>query len=140
MGRLEVTRANPPAYLLDTHVWLWHALGSERLPSSLRTILDEELDLWLSPVSVWELSVLWERGRFTAEGTIAAWVKEAVARRPVKDATLTREVALASHGLDLPDRDPADRLLAATALVYGLTLMTVDRRLTRARWLPTRSR
>jgi PIN domain nuclease of toxin-antitoxin system len=39
----------------------------------------------------------------------------------------------------LPHRDPADHFLAATTLVYDLTLITVDGRLTQATWLPTRS-
>jgi PIN domain nuclease of toxin-antitoxin system len=53
---------------------------------------------------------------------------------------MTGEVALVSHELALRHRDPADRFLAASALVYDLTLLTVDERLRRARWLPTRSR
>ena len=58
---------------------------------------------------------------------------------PVRDAPLTREVALVSNELDLPHRDPADRFLAATALVFGLMLVTLDRRLQMADRLPTYS-
>jgi len=46
---------------------------------------------------------------------------------------------MASLELDLQHRDPADRFLAATALVYGLTLATIDDRLVSADWLPSRS-
>jgi PIN domain nuclease of toxin-antitoxin system len=58
---------------------------------------------------------------------------------PVREAPLNQEVALISHEITLPHRDPADHFLATTALVYDLTLMTVDSRLTQAAWLPTRS-
>jgi PIN domain nuclease of toxin-antitoxin system len=46
-----------------------------------------------------------------------------------KEAPLTHEVALRTRAIDLPHRDPADRFLAATASVYGLTLVTGDERL-----------
>jgi PIN domain nuclease of toxin-antitoxin system len=127
-------------YLLDTHIWFWYLLESERLPSGLRLALDEDLDeLWLSPVSVWELALLYERGRVRLDEGPRAWVEEALIRVPLHEASLTREVALVSTEVDLPHRDPADRFLAATALVHGLTLVTVDERLTAADWLPTRS-
>jgi PIN domain nuclease of toxin-antitoxin system len=106
----------------------------------LRSALDGDLDeLWLSPVSVWELALLRERGRVQLDEGPRAWIEEALRRVPLREASLTREVALVSTEVDLPHRDPADRLLAATALVHGLTLMTVDERLTAADWLPTRS-
>ena len=48
---------------------------------------------------------------------------------PLREAPLTREVASASRSLDLPHEDPADRFIAATAMVYDLTLVTADERL-----------
>jgi PIN domain nuclease of toxin-antitoxin system len=128
------------AYLLDTHVWVWHVIGSTRLPPSLRSVIDEASgDLWLSPISVWEIGMLHERGRVELAGGPRAWVNQAMARFPLAEASLTREVSLRSHELALSHRDPADRLLAATALTHGLTLMTLDERLLSADWLPTRS-
>jgi PIN domain nuclease of toxin-antitoxin system len=126
--------------MLDTHIWFWYLRESERLPPGLRSALDEELDeLWLSPVSVWELALLDERGRVRLANGARAWIEEALRRVPLNEASLTREVALVSTEVNLPHRDPADRFLAATALVHGLTLMTVDERLIAADWLPTRS-
>ncbi len=136
------TRRRAPAgpYLLDTHIWFWHLTGSPRLPDGLRAAIDgSATDLWLSPISVWELGMLAERRRVGLKVAFRKWVEEAHRRLPLRDATLSREVALASHEVSLPHRDPADRFLAATAIVHGLTLMTVDQRLRRARWLATRS-
>jgi PIN domain nuclease of toxin-antitoxin system len=67
------------------------------------------------------------------------WVAQAYERFPRKEAPLTHEVALTSHEITLSHRDPADHFLAATTLVYDLTWMTVDRRLTQATWVPTPS-
>lgn len=131
--------AGPP-YLLDTHVWFWYLTGSPRLPQGLREAIDGSLgELWLSPISVWELCVLDERGRVRLSPDPRSWVEQALERLPLEEAALNREVALQSREVELAHRDPADRFLAATALVFGLALLTVDERLTRARGIPTRS-
>lgn len=53
------------------------------------------------------------------------------------EAPLTHAVALRSRQINLPHQDPADRFIAATALEYGLTLMTADQHLRNADWLST---
>ncbi len=128
------------AFLLDTHVWFWYVLGSDRLPQGLRRAIEGTGDVWLSPISVWELMLLEKRGRVRLEPDARGWVEESQRQFSVVDATLNREVSLVAGELSLPHRDPADHLIAATALVYELTLLTMDRRLTAARWLSTRSR
>lgn len=130
-----------PNYLLDTHIWFWYLTGSSRLSPGLRKEIDSPAsDLWYSPISVWELGMLAERQRIRIGGEIRAWIDEALIRLPLQEAPLNREIALLSLGVTLPHRDPADRFLAATAMVYDLILMTVDTRLSKARWLLTRSR
>lgn len=139
-ARRARARAAAAPYLLDTHIWLWYLTASERLPEGLRTAIDEAPgELWLSPISIWELGILAERGRVRLASGYRDWVEEAQRRFPLEEAPVTGEVALRSHELALPHRDPADRFLAATALVYELTLLTVDERLRRARRIPTRS-
>jgi PIN domain nuclease of toxin-antitoxin system len=83
--------------------------------------------------------MLQEGGRVRLASGFRAWVEEAVRSFPVREASLTWEMALISREHPLPHRDPADRFLAASALVHELTLLTVDERLRAARWLPTRS-
>jgi len=124
--------------LLDTHVWIWHLLGSERLPRSFRDAIEsDENECWLSPVSIWELSLLNARDRISLDPGFQEWVRQALQKFPVRDAPLTREVGLATERLELPHRDPADHFIAATAVVYNLTLATVDRRLVGATGLNT---
>lgn len=133
-------RKRPPPFLLDTHVWFWYLTGSERLPRTLVRAIDAAPgDVWLSPISLWELGMLGQRGRLRLHGGLRHWAEEAQRRFPLRDAPLDREVAVASLEVALPHRDPADRFLAATALVHGLTLLTIDDRLVQAAWLPTRS-
>lgn len=120
--------------LLDTHVWLWALLEPDRIASRLaRRLEDEANELWLSPISMWEALLLAERGRIEVSGDGSEWVRQALRAIPIRDATLTREVALASRSVDVAHEDPADRFIAASAIVYELTLVTADRRLLRSR-------
>ena len=116
--------------LLDTHIWLWSLVAPERLSRRVaRALEDADNELWLSPVSTWELCVLVERGRVVLGGDVASWVADAFRRVPLHEAPLTHEVALATASVRLPHRDPADRLLAASAAVFELSLVTADERL-----------
>lgn len=116
--------------LLDTHIWIWSLLQPERLSRRVGAELASgENDLWLSPVSVWETLVLAEKGRLVLDKAPALWVAEALRAAPVREAALTHDVAVESRLVDVPHQDPADRFLAATARVYGLTLVTADMRL-----------
>ncbi|MDQ3433998.1 MAG: type II toxin-antitoxin system VapC family toxin [Actinomycetota bacterium] len=125
MGRLRRLRL-----LLDTHVWLWSLLEPARVARRLaRRLEDEANELWLSPISIWEALLLAERGQIEVGIDGEEWVRRALRAMPVRDATLTREVALASRSLSLPHEDPADRFIAASAIVYELTLVTSDQRL-----------
>jgi PIN domain nuclease of toxin-antitoxin system len=126
--------------LLDTHTWFWFVLGSERLPMSLRDRIDSCLEPhWLSPISVWEVLMLAAKGRVHLGLEPREWVQTALERFPVHEAPLNFEVALRSRELALSHGDPADAFLVATALIYDLVLVTVDRRLTALDWIPTLS-
>ena len=116
--------------LLDTHIWLWSLVEPDRLSPRVRAELAAAgNELWLSPISVWEALVLARRGRLTVEGDLTRWIEDMLRATPRREAPLTTEVAIASERLDLPHRDPADRFIAATAMVYDLTLVTADDRL-----------
>lgn len=116
--------------LLDTHIWLWALLDPERLSPAVRAELaSAENELWLSPISVWEAMLLAERGRVRVDTTPTEWVERMVSALPRREAALTHDIAVASRQLTLSHEDPADRFLAATAQVLGLTLVTADARL-----------
>ncbi len=116
--------------LLDTHIFLWSHLEPERLSRRVTVALEsDEHELWLSPVTTWEVLLLAERGRIVIDGNPDAWLEQAFASAPMHEAPLTHAIARASRALDLETNDPADRFLAATARVLDLTLVTADQRL-----------
>lgn len=124
--------------LLDTHIWLWALLEPNRLGRELVALMeDATTELWLSPASVWEALLLAERGRIDVAGSPVAWMRERLSGMPVRDAAITREVAITSRTLDLGHEDPADRFIAATAVTYELTLATADRKLLDSRHYAT---
>jgi PIN domain nuclease of toxin-antitoxin system len=113
--------------LLDTHIWLWSLGEPDKLSKRVKTALTRtENELWISPISVWELLMLAERARVKLDDEPRRWVADALARTPAQEAVLTSEIAVRSREIMLAHRDPADRFLVATALVYDLTLVTAD--------------
>jgi len=122
--------------LLDTHVWIWSLTAPDRIPVKVRRVLEKSgQEIWLSPVSTWELALLVEKGRITIEGHLEAWLPRAVAR--FQEAPVSHDIATMFADIRLPHGDPADRLLVATARVLNLTLVTADERLIAAKVVPT---
>ncbi len=116
--------------LLDTHIWLWSRLEPARLGKRLsRALEDEANELWLSPLSVWEVLLLARRGKISLAPTAESWVAAALRKVPMREAPLTCEVVLAMEQVHLPHRDSVDQFLAATARLWDLTLVTADARL-----------
>jgi len=124
--------------LLDTHIWVWSLLDPSRLSRRVRAELESpDNELWLSPVSTWELLMLIEKGRLEVDKDGVQWVAEVARAAGLREAALTHDVAVESRVMDLPHQDPADRFLAATARVYDLTLVTADERLLGSRRIST---
>jgi PIN domain nuclease of toxin-antitoxin system len=114
-------------YLLDTHIWLWASMQSDRLSRRVAKVLaDSQSELWLSPISVWELSILCRKGRFRVHPDLSAWVAQTFSNLRLAEAPLTVEVALAISTIRFSHADPADQFLAASAKIFDLTLITAD--------------
>lgn len=115
--------------LLDTHVWVWSFLDPDRLSDEAKAAISKrERELFLSPISVWETSVLARKGRLSLSPSPREWILEALRRSAPVAAPLTNGIALRSEELEgFESRDPGDRFLVATALEHDLTLVTADR-------------
>ncbi len=130
--------------LLDTHVWLWWLLGSERLPRRERAALDRLASrhaVRIAAVSLWEAQMLHAKGRLTLDRSFEAWIRDAAATGVIDIAPLDVEVVVALNGLPAAFHgDPADRLIVATARAHGMPLATHDRMIRRSRatrlWTP----
>lgn len=120
--------------LLDTHIWVWSALDRARLSSRLIAALENPgNELWLSPISMWEVLTLCQKNRLTLRPNPQAWIENTLDAVPMREAQVTYQVAQETGRVQLPHRDPADRFLVATARVFDLTLVTADEQLIKAR-------
>lgn len=118
--------------LLDTHVIVWAASGTDAFEPRITALLtDPRHELWMSSVSAWELAMLTARGRLELRPDPERWLAAAVAGLGLRDAPLTSTIALESCRLALPTKDPADRFIAATAAVHECSLVTADKALRR---------
>ncbi|MDH3673402.1 MAG: type II toxin-antitoxin system VapC family toxin, partial [Gammaproteobacteria bacterium] len=103
----------------------------------VRALESKHNELWLSPISTWELLMLVERNRVSLKMDVNEWVANAMDTVPLREAPITHEVALETQRVGLMHRDPTDRFLAATAKVFELTLVTADKRMIAVKGLPT---
>lgn len=114
--------------LLDTHIWLWSLREPARLAKHIQNALNDQAnELWLSPISTWEALTLHRKNRIRLHTDPVSWVRRNTAQ--LREAPLTHEIVASAHQLQLQHADPADRFLAATAKVLGLTLVTSDENL-----------
>lgn len=116
--------------LLDTHALVWAALEPKRLSraaiSAMRRARHAD-GLAIAAISLWELASLFSRRRIESYGTVAGSVRQVLQAVGVSIKDLTLEIAvLAAQFPDDYPRDPADRLIGATALAEGMALITQD--------------
>ena len=123
--------------LLDTHVWLWAVGGGKLRKRARRALEDPKNELWLSPVSIWEINQLYNQRKIQVDDTIERWIEAAMRELPCREAYVTNEIALEARAVAVPEGDISDRLLGATARVLGLTLLTADPNLLACEDIPT---
>jgi len=119
--------------LLDTHVLLRWLADRPRLSKRQRAVIDKagaDNPLWLSDISLWEIATLSELGRIELDRPLRDWMEAAAApplvqRVGISPAIAAEVAALPSH----VHRDPADRIIIATARVLGCALLTSDQRI-----------
>jgi PIN domain nuclease of toxin-antitoxin system len=92
----------------------------------LQALRDSNNELWLSPLSTWEVLTLERKKRIALDREPDEWVTNATVG--TREAPLTHQIVVAAQDLPLHN-DPVDRMLVATALVLDLTLVTADQRL-----------
>ncbi len=116
--------------LLDTHVLLWVAADPRRLSRTARAAIQRALaagGLAVASISLWEAASLVSRGRLRIAGTVESFLEQLVGGTGVTIKEITPEIAaLATQFPEDYPRDPADRLIGATARAAGLALVTQD--------------
>ena len=115
-------------YLLDTHAWFWLAVGDSRFSPENVSILERaslEGCVFLSQISLWELAMKEAKGKIQLNRSLENWCEDNTEGLSIVDLPLK----IAISATRLPGefhKDPADRMIVATARHYGYTLVTGD--------------
>ena len=117
--------------LLDTHVWIWSQEEAERLGERAQRQLERADErLHVATISSLEIARLIHLGLLELEGTLDQWIEDSLESLRCSAIDMSHRIAVGAY--QLPGdfhRDPADRILVATAREHGLTLVTADERI-----------
>ena len=117
--------------LLDTHVLVWLDEANPRLGAGAIEKINASFragNAMISAISFWEVATLVRRGRIRLDMDLSVWRKDLLEQGLV-ELPVTGDIGIKAAGLDPFHGDPADRLIAATALQHTLTLLTADKKL-----------
>jgi len=116
---------------LDTHIALWLDTGSSRLRATTRSLIDECWQgggrILLSAITAWEIALLFDLKRIDLDVAVETWIERFLGRPGVESVPVGHRAASRSsalHGFE--QREPADRILIATAIEHGCPLVTYD--------------
>jgi PIN domain nuclease of toxin-antitoxin system len=126
--------------LVDTHVVVWLAFDEDKISRKARTAIDDARKnadgLAISDITLLELAILATKGRIRLDISLESFLQDVEARfvvLPISGRTCARAMELPATY----PKDPADRIIAATALVGGLSLLTADRAIRRWKTVQT---
>lgn len=119
--------------VLDTHVWIWWLGDPNRLSPAARECIEAEVarePVRISSISTWELALLVARDRLALTMDVGTWVQRTEQLPEVRFVPVDNAIAVRSVALREPlHADPADRIIIATALGLGATIVTKDERI-----------
>lgn len=115
--------------ICDTHVLLFDALAPTRLSAKAKRFLrqgEQSGQLACADISLWEIAMLLKKGRIRVDTRATDFIQTLLDARGYKVQPITPAIAAKSQSTEIPHRDPADRLIAATALVSDSDLVSAD--------------
>ena len=118
--------------LLDTHTWIWSHSATKLLSGNVEKLIKKTQtdQRAIASISIWEFAMMVTKGRINVKIDPKRWLNNAIDNSGLRVIELTPEIAMES--CNLPGsfhKDPADRIIVATARTHNLTLLTKDRKI-----------
>ena len=113
--------------LLDTNILLFDALFPERLSIKALKILESEQSFACAGISLFEIAMLIAKKRIIVSLDTERFIKAVLAARNIEVLPMNAEIAAISQNLGIDHKDPADLMIAATALFHKAVLLSSDR-------------
>ena len=124
--------------VLDTATWIWLSSDRDKLSDPARMTIEAHGGGAVSAISAWEVGMLVSKGRITVDRPVDRWTDAAMRANDLEAVPVDHRIAtLATLLPGEPPRDPADRIIVATALHHGGIVVTPDRRLHDYPFCPT---
>jgi PIN domain nuclease of toxin-antitoxin system len=128
--------------ILDTHVLLWWASGSDSLSVAANKVIRGTLttgsEIIISSISAWEISMLISKGRLILSMDIESWLDEVAQIDGVRFVPVDNEIGIKSTALPGEfHKDPADRMIVATARKLAIPLVTADEKIIQYEFVKT---
>lgn len=106
--------------LLDTHVVMWWLADDATLSEEIKTLIDDEPEIYVSAAILWEVAIRQALGKLKEPADLPERIRDAEFR----ELPIRADHAIAAGRLPMIHRDPFDRMLVAQARCEGLTLVT----------------
>ena len=127
--------------LLDTHILIYWLGTDLRLSVEQKRVLEQaspETPLWVSDITLWEIATLYNLKRLSFHLPLRDWLEAATAPPLVQRVGISPAIAAAVAALPSSfHRDPADRIIIASAQLLGATLLTHDKQIIQSALVPT---
>lgn len=114
--------------LLDTHVIVWLASAQKNLSLRVKQAIRQNAEeLFISSISALEIAILVKRNRLRLPVGAGEFVERALKQHGIHEIPVDRQIAIASASLPDIHNDPFDRIILATALLNGMSILSKDR-------------
>jgi len=113
-------------YLLDTHTFIWWVEDSDRLSKSVRTIIEENEQVYISAASTWEIIIKSQIGKIQLSEDLPTFLLNQIEINNFQILSVRVKHTLMINNLPMFHKDPFDRMLISQAIVEDLTLLTCD--------------
>ena len=115
------------AVLLDTCALLWLGIGSDSLSQSARLAIEETETVFVSPVSLWEISNKYRQGKLKLSFPPREWFAKVCDKYRLTTLPISNEAMFLAGEMEEHHRDPADRMIIASAKLANIAVVTADR-------------